>query len=777
MVQGAGRRRLSVAVLPVCTNVQDPCRRGRGSSQQRPTLLRRCGDQARLEQLPDQAEAVVLLHPAAGRAQHREAAIAREVCAGREHRGLAAPRPALQQHRGAATLARSVERTCDQRELLLALDHIGGGGVHKGDNLRDWAKVVLPSFYPRWGSLARVKNPRRADSEAGVGESHGPEFWRCLESGPVNPGRTVLLRSLARWCFTHRRLVAAAWVAVLLGVTVIHTAAGSNYRDSFRLHGTDSFDALNLLQDSAPKAAGDTDRIVLAAKQGKLTDPQIQARVNQMLANVKKDAHVATVGKLTVSPNGRIGFVTFNFDLQASKLKIADIKRVIKTAQAAETPNLQVELGGQAIEVANPQGTGGTAPGFLAAAVVLFLVFGSLLAMLLPLLTAGFALGTGIAAIGLLSHVIATPQFSSELSLLIGLGVGVDYALFIVTRHRQGLLRGRSVEEAAVDAVDTAGRAVLFAGMTVCIALLGMFALGVSFLYGVAIAASLVVAFTVIAALTLLPAMLGFFGLKVLRRRERRALAGEQFTRNDESPVWGRWARQLERRPALFAAGAAVFMLVLAIPFLHLRLGSSDQGSDPKSTTTRQAYDLLAKGFGPGFNGPLQLVATVDEPGQTQAFGHAVKAVGATPDVAATTPTHVLQGPGGRVAVAQVIPKGSPQDASTSDLVDQLRQDVLPHATGGQVRVLVGGQTAIFKDFSGVLSGKLPLFVGVVVALSFLLLMVVFRSLVVPAMAAAMNLLSVGASFGVVVAIFQWGWFAGLLGVDRTGPIEAFLPV
>jgi len=583
------------------------------------------------------------------------------------------------------------------------------------------------------------------------------------------------MRALARWSFNHRKTVVAAWLVALIALTAIHTAAGSAYRDSFRLHGTDSFDALNLLRDSAPKAAGDTDRIVVAVKQGKLTDPENEARIRQMLGNVKNQPHVASVGKLTVSKNGQIGFVTFNFDVQANKLTIPQIKQVIKTAQAAKTDNLQVELGGQAIQEANPQGTGGTAPGFLAAAIVLFLVFGSLLSMLLPLLTAGFALGIGIAAIGLLSHVLATPQFSSELSLLIGLGVGVDYALFIVTRHRQGLLRGNKIEEAAVDAVDTAGRAVLFAGITVCIALLGMFALGVSFLYGVAIAASLVVAFTVVAALTLLPAMLGFFGLKVLRRKERKAVAGSAFTETDESPGWGRWARRLERHPALLAAGAAALMIVLAIPFLSLRLGSSDQGSDPSSTTTRKAYDLLAKGFGPGFNGPLQLVAKTPTAQDESDFAGIAQTAAKTPGVVASTPP---QNVGGGVSTAEIVPSGSPQDKSTTRLLRNLRHSVIPRASADtDIRVLVGGQTAIFEDFSRVLSSKLPLFIGVVVALSFLLLTVVFRSLVIPLMAAAMNLLSVAAGFGVVVAVFQWGWGADLIGVDKTGPIEAFVPV
>jgi len=583
------------------------------------------------------------------------------------------------------------------------------------------------------------------------------------------------MRALARWSFTHRRTVLAGWLVAVIALTLIHSVAGSAYRDSFRLHGTDSFDALELLKQAAPKAAGDTDRIVLATKQGKLTDPATQARIKQMLADVAKQRHVASVGKPAISPSGQIGFVSFNFDLQANRLDLNDIQQVIDTAKKAETKNLQVELGGQAIENANPGGTGGTAPGFLAAAIVLFLVFGSLLSMLLPLLTAGFALGAGIAAIGLLSHAIGTPEFSSELSLLIGLGVGVDYALFIVTRHRQGLLRGSSIEDAAVDAVDTAGRAVLFAGITVCIALLGMFALGVSFLYGVAIAASLVVAFTVIAALTLLPAMLGFFGLKILRRKERRTLAGGTFSETDESPAWGRWARRLERHPALLAAAAAIVMLVLATPFLSLRLGSADQGSDPTSTTTRQAYDLLAKGFGPGFNGPLQLVAKTPTAQDRADFARITAAAARTPGVVASTPPKQA---GGNVTTAEIVPRGSPQAESTTKLLRSLRNDVIPQASQGtHIDVLVGGQTAIFEDFSHVLASKLPLFIGVVVLLSFLLLTVVFRSLVIPTMAAAMNLLSVAAGFGVVVAVFQWGWAASLIGLDKSGPIEAFVPV
>jgi RND superfamily putative drug exporter len=597
------------------------------------------------------------------------------------------------------------------------------------------------------------------------------------------------MRKLAHWSFSHRRLVLAAWLVVVVGLTVIHSAAGSDYRDSFKLSGTDSSDAQALLQQSSPQTSGDVDHIVVAAEEGgSIREPAVRSDVSAMLKKVEALPHVGSVASPyapgaagQISKDGRIAYATVTFDEQANDLPTGAIERVVDVAQESAGSGLDVQLGGQAIGQTNKPSTGGVAIGFVAAAIILFLVFGSFFAMLMPLVTAGFGLGAGIAVIGLLSHTITMASFSSELSLLIGLGVGVDYALFIVSRFRQGLLRGLSPEAAVVDALDTSGRAVMFAGITVCIALLGMFALGVSFLYGVAIAASVVVSLTVVAALTLLPALLGFIGPRILGRRTRRELAARGvLAESDESPAWSRWAGMLQRRPALFAAAAAVLMLVIAIPFLSIRLGSSDEGNDPSATTTRQAYDLLAEGFGPGFNGPLQLVAQVPDKQAEAGFERVLAAAKKTEDVAAVTAAVVIPGRDGRppVATANVIPVGSPQDASTTDLVHQLRDETVPDATAGSgPRVLVGGQTAVFEDFSKVLGEKLPLFIGVVVLLSFLLLMAVFRSLVVPLMASVMNLLSAGAAFGVVTAIFQWGWGASLLGIDRTGPIEAFLPV
>ncbi len=465
----------------------------------------------------------------------------------------------------------------------------------------------------------------------------------------------------------------------------------------------------------------------------------------------------------------------------ATSFTTTQAEQFVNTARAGAGSGLQVAVAGQVAEQSEPASDSSAGLGAIAALVVLLVVFGSVLAALLPLVTAGLALGVGVSVIGLLSNLVTMASFSSQLSILIGLGVGVDYALFIVTRHRQGLQQGKSVEEAIVDAIDTSGRAVMFAGITVCIALLGMFALGVSFLYGVAIAAAVVVSFTVLAALTLLPALLGLMGTRVLGRRARRKLASGQLTAaTDGGRFWARWTGALQARPLAFALAALIVMLALAAPFFSMRLGSSDASSDPAGTTTRQAYELLVKGFGPGYNGPLQLVAKVSDTSQQQAFQHTLTAVAHTAGVAAATPAVTLPGSsdGTHVVFANVYPVGSPQAASTSTLLTTLRTKVIPaSAKGTGVRVLVGGQTAIFSDFAGVLSSKLPLFIGVVVLLSFLLLAAVFRSIAIPLMAALMNMLSAGAAFGVLVAVFQWGWFGSLLGVSQTGPIEAFVPV
>jgi len=419
-------------------------------------------------------------------------------------------------------------------------------------------------------------------------------------------------------------------------------------------------------------------------------------------------------------------------------------------------------------------GDSSLAVGLLAARVVLLITFGSLVAMGLPIVSALFALGVGLSLVTLGTHVFPTANFAPQLAAMIGLGVGVDYALFILTRFRNGLDEGLEPRDAAVAAIDTAGRAVLFAGVTVIIALMGMLLLGLSFLYGVAMAAAFAVLMTMIAALTLLPALLTIAGRRVDRLRIPGL--GERHPSTAEDTRWFRWSREIQKRPVLSAALSGGLLLLLCVPTLSLRLGSNDAGTDPAGTTTREAYDLLADGFGPGFNGPFQIVAALPERGDDAALTELRRELEGEAGVADTTP--VVLNPAENTGVFQLYPTTSPQSEATTELLDRIRDEAIPpleQRTGAQVHV--GGITAIFEDFGAAISEKLPLFIGVVVLLSALLLMTVFRSILVPVKAVAMNLLSIGAAFGLIVAVFQWGWGASLIGVDSTGPIISFFPI
>jgi RND superfamily putative drug exporter len=595
----------------------------------------------------------------------------------------------------------------------------------------------------------------------------------------------MIMAALARWLYGHRRIVLAAWLVALVGFTFASRAIGSDYKDSFSLPNTDSQAAYDLLARSFPQQSGESDTIVWKATTGTVTDAAARTRVQAMLATVATLPQVRAVaspytsaGGQQISKDGRIAFATVTFDGRGNEIATANVQTVVSTAQAAADPTLQVELGGQTIARAvQANGAGNsTIIGIVAAAVILAVAFGSLLAAALPLVAAGIALGTGLSMIALLSHLTGIAQFSSTLTILIGLGVGTDYALFVVTRHRANLRRGMSVEDSVVNAINTSGRAVLFAGTTVCIALLGLLTLQVSFLNGVAIAAVVGVAMTMLAAVTLLPALLGFMGMRVLSRRQRRRLADSGPGDGAAQGFWYRWARGLERRPLPVALLAIAATGALAVPFLSIRLGSSDQGNGPTSQTTRLAYDLIAEGFGPGFNGPLQVAAAVSSPADQAALTSFKTVLISTPGVAAVTSPQLS--PDGQAAVLAVYPTSSPQDQATTDLIDHIRADLVPSAErGNNLQIHIGGQTATFQDFATVLSGKLPLFIGVVVLLAVLLLMVAFRSIVIPLTAALMNLLSTGAAFGFVVLVFQKGWLAGFFGVGREGPIDAFLPV
>jgi RND superfamily putative drug exporter len=639
---------------------------------------------------------------------------------------------------------------------------------------------------------------------------------------------------LARWSTTHRKYVVIGWVALLIVVNVFAQSAGTSYSNNFTLPNSDAQRASDLLEKSFPAQAGDRDTIVYKVSSGTVTNPAVRARMTAMFAQVAKLPHVSSVispytdeGK-AISANGKIAFATVVFNEKANLLPKGAPERVVKTARAAGQPGLQVELGGQAIEATEQAGFGiSTAVGLLAAIVVLLLTFGSLVAMGLPIVTALFGLGTGLGAIALFTHVVDTPNFSSELAAMIGLGVGIDYSLFILTRFREayrtpGPTHG-DARESVVQAMDTAGRAVLFAGATVVIALLGMMLLGVDFLYGVAISASIGVLLVMVASLTLLPALLTMAGARVARpsrrtrRREARAgqaaiaqggdgagvstgalatqtTAEETLTAGDTphaGSTWLRWSAFVQRRPWTIAVCATAVMLLIAAPATALRLGSSDASNDPSSQTTHRAYELLAEGFGEGFNGPLLVVAKVPNP-QREAAKQGVlstvppgggdasieqlrAAIAATRGVVSVAPAKL--NPSREVATITVYPHSSPQAYATTQLVSRLRSSVVPPiAKRTGMSVYVGGVTAGAVDFATVLGHKLPLFIGVVVLLSALLLMIVFRSLVIPLQAAIMNLLSISAALGVIVAIFQWGWLGSVFGVQQ-GPIESFIPV
>jgi RND superfamily putative drug exporter len=460
---------------------------------------------------------------------------------------------------------------------------------------------------------------------------------------------------------------------------------------------------------------------------------------------------------------------------RANQLPDATGKPVLDAVNGVRVPGLRVAAGGQVIEQAEGFNIGpATAVGAAAALVILLITFGSLIAAGLPLITAGFGLVTGVALIGLATHITSMSNVAPELALMIGLGVGVDYALFIVTRFREAFRRLGDTQAAVLEAMDTSGRAILLAGTTVVIALLGMFATGVSFMYGLAIASVLAVLLTMLASLTVLPALLSRFGPRIARpsrRARRRAAAG----RPPRESLWRRWSELVQSRPWPLALAALAVVIVFILPVTSLRLDNSDAGNDPSNTSTYRAFNLLSDGFGPGFNGPLSVVTELPHPGDTSSLPAVSAAVARTPNIVAVTTPRVS--PSGRVAVIRAYPGSAPQAQATTDLVNHLRHDVLPPIERQtQTRVLVGGFTAGSIDFSSVLSGKLPLFIGIVVVVSALLLFVVFRSLVIPLQAAAMNLLSIGGALGATVAVFQLGWLSGLFGLQK-GPVEPWIPV
>ena len=496
--------------------------------------------------------------------------------------------------------------------------------------------------------------------------------------------------------------------------------------------------------------------------------------IQSTIPNVAVVSPYSPEGARQIGPNDpNVAYAEVNFADRSNEAFQADGKEIKELGDAVDVPGLEIEYGGDMFAT-NPISGVTEAIGLLAAMVILLIAFGSVIAMGLPIGTALFGIGTGIAIVLTLRTVIDMPDFTTAAVAMVGLGVGIDYALFIVTRYRENLAAGLDPERSVVHAVDTAGRAVLFAGSTVIISVLGLWLMKTSIMRGVSIAIAAGVLTTMLASITLLPALLGFAGRNIdkwkIGRHTRTGTTSRQ-------SAWYRWSRVIQHHPwPALIIGFAV-LLVLTVPLLSLRLGFNDAGNRPTSDTTRRAYDLVSEGFGPGFNGPLLLTAATPdgEPdvAALQALSDSLND-GVEGVAFATPPQTTSQGD---VAIMQVFPTTDPQDKATADLVNRLRDDVIPGVVGNEVDVKVGGLTAAADDFAEYTASRLPLFVGAVLMLSFLLLMVVFRSLLVPLKAVIMNLLSIGAAYGVCVAVFQWGWGAGLIGVGREGPIEAWAPV
>jgi putative drug exporter of the RND superfamily len=587
---------------------------------------------------------------------------------------------------------------------------------------------------------------------------------------PVPP--PGVFERIAAWSYRRRWWALALWVLVLVAVTGVAQAIGGDYRNDFSLPGTQSQRALDVLRAHVPDEAGAVVQIVLQDGDG-LRDPAARQRVETMLASVGELPRVADVRSPydaagALSADDTTGYASVNLDAATADVPAADIVRIIDTARAAAGDGLRIELGGEAV-VSVEEGGGGPAEGagLLAALVILVLLFGSIRAASIPIVIALLAVGSAIGLVTLASHVATVADFTTPLMILVGLGVGIDYALLLFSRYRSEFLAGAERAVALGVALNTAGRTIFFAASTVVIALLGLVVLGLGSLQGVAVAVALTVLSTMVGALTLLPALLGIMGPGIegrLRRRESRR-------RGVEGDTWRRLSSKIQHRPWAALLLGVIALGTLGAPALGLTLGIADAGNNASSRTSRQAYDLLADGFGPGFNGPLLVVVNGGRADQSTL----TRTLSDTPGVAAVTPPRISDD--GSTTTVVVFPDSKPQDPRTADLVNRLRSSVLPPlATATGSEILVGGSTAAVTDFSDAVAGRLPLFIGVVVGLSALLLLVVFRSVFVAVKAAVLNLFSVAASMGAITLVFQHGLLHGLLGVEP-GPIEAYVPV
>jgi RND superfamily putative drug exporter len=587
------------------------------------------------------------------------------------------------------------------------------------------------------------------------------------------------MRSLAHFCYHRRRLVLAGWVILLIGLMALSQTAGGESKTEFSLPGSESQAAFDLLEERGfATRAGEQAQIVFQAEQG-FDDPAVQQAMEHLFTTVEQEIENVDIvspfgpdGARQVSEDGTIAYAQLNFADRSQEEYLAAGEEIAALRDAIAVDGLTVELGGTMfIEQAE---FSSEIIGIICAIIILLIAFGSVLAMGLPIVTALFGIGCGIALVGLVANVMSVPDFATPAAAMIGIGVGIDYALFIVTRYRQGLHDGLDPEASVIRAVDTAGRAVLFAGTTVVISLLGIMLINLSAMRGLAITASLAVLMTMLASVTLLPAILGFAGHKI----DKFGLPHRKQAEGDpRKSIWYRWSRVIQRKPWPAAIIGTLLLVVLIAPIFSMRLGFGDAGNRPETDTTRRAYDLLAEGFGPGSNGPLLLAAELPNGAQDLASLQGLsEQLNSTDGIAFASPPFPNEA--GDTAIIQIIPTTAPQDEATSDLVHHLRSDIVPDVNAASgLDILVGGAPAAVIDFSDYTADVLPLFIGAVLFFSFLLLMAVFRSLLVPLKAVIVNMLSIGAAMGVIVAVFQYGWGLSLVGMGKEGPIEAWAPM
>ncbi len=642
-----------------------------------------------------------------------------------------------------------------------------------------------------------------------------------------------MLASIGRWSFRHPWLALFIWIAALVGALGASGAVGSAFSATFEIPDSETADGFDALEEYfGGLGAGQPANIVFKTDRG-VTDPEVQGAMTALFDDVAQIDGVTlespyAPGSRQISPDGTIAYAQLTLAEDVDQIRGQEIGEEIHE-QLPDLADTQIEIGGEVLAEFEPPES--ELIGLAFAVVILIVSFGSVMAMGLPIGTAVFGVGIGIGVITLISNVMEMPDFAIQIGAMIGLGVGIDYALFIVTRYREGLHDGLSPIDATSVAFDTAARAVLFAGTTVVISLLGMLLMGLSFITGLGIGASITVLITMLASVTLLPAFLGFAGDRLETSRVGHIAAAGVLSAlllvtglglgnitlaiaaavlitalfiggfaipglkriippREPKPlrdsIWYKWSRLIQGRPWLFAIGGTALLLTLAYPVLDLRLGFSDTGNFPEETTTRKAYDLLSEGFGPGFNGPFMAVIEL-ESGPEAAAG-VQTAMALTQAISETDGVQVAAGPlpnnpaSPEAALIQIIPTTSPQDEATNDLVQRLRDDVIPdvlEAAGdnsGIAEVSVTGGPPAQIDFSNYLAQRIVIFFGAVLTLSFLLLMMVFRSLLVPLKAVVMNMLSIASAYGIVVAIFQWGWGGELLGVEPA-PIEPFIPM